>query len=150
MPRKKKGLQPDTINTVFQKWVKIYIDLLELNNWEIFFDNSIIEGSERAMFMGSPQGNIANYGVNVNTPDLETKKDVERVALHEVLHQKFSRFAHLARNRFVTRQQLEDEEHALIQFFVYLIEKHIKSKLGVKYVKKNKSNRTRAKKNRSN
>lgn len=111
----------------FKECCKKWIDLFELNNWEVHFDHK-----EDKEARGSIARNLAGYIATIflakewdNTICSITKETLDQVALHEVIHLLLGRIYGVAGARFVSSEELSEAEEETIRKIEHVISKLI-------------------------
>lgn len=89
---------------------------LNLKNWIYKFTHSDSEDSdELASVKALSKTRVAEFNLSVTWSVCPTKKHIDEVALHEVLHVLMAPLMDLAENRYATKDALDDAEHDVIR-----------------------------------
>lgn len=108
---------------IFRKEAKKYIDIFELNNWEVAFAITKKEG-----VMGSCEHSLQGYTATLflcNKWEDEIKpctpETIKETAKHEVIHLLLGRFSECGEARFVNRDELNEAEEELVRRLEFII-----------------------------
>lgn len=90
--------------------------LLGITDWVIYFDHD--NNTERyAGCAWSIPGGVATLSLSKTWDDVrpKNKKEIERCALHEMLHLLFARWIHEAESRYTALEVMEGMEHSVLR-----------------------------------
>ena len=131
-PTSKKDFQ------LFQDEFKYWLNVWGLMDWEIWFDHKELEGC-RAQIYVNETGRIATAELNSEWDNPFDEAELARVAFHEARELFYGVLSQAARNRFVTRDQIEEAVHGCIRIDENTIwEDYWRNKMGCKGKKKPK------------
>jgi len=102
---------------VFKKECKKWIDIFELNNWEIMFIHSK-RADNRAWINPSTDPRLVKIALGAEwinlEPDTISVNDIKRVAFHEICELLLEPLGYLAECRFITETEIEPARHDII------------------------------------
>ncbi len=98
----------------FKKYVKKWVDVFELNDWKVYF-----EQVEMDDFIGYCTADVCNRMVTI-TLGLDwnseiTKKSLDEVAFHEVVELLLAPYHNIAQERSFSPSSLEKVSHQIIR-----------------------------------
>lgn len=110
----------------FQEYCNEYIATLGLNEWSVHYDHSSLDDDYARTYFKVSSG-VSTIILNTYWDDLrpKTNSELERLALHEVLHLLTAPLMGAAERRFTTTHEIDAAEHLLIR----RLEKLVKIKL---------------------
>lgn len=103
---------------LFQQKCKEWINILGLKDWEIHIEHASLPFETAESYCAfDVDGHNATIVLNVEFKNSTTisDRDINRCAFHEMCHLLFAKFSILACNRFIMKNQLDEEEHAIIR-----------------------------------
>jgi len=100
---------------LFKTWCRYYIEKFQLNNWQIDFYLTDIEGVQAQVFRDYLACTArVNFNATITkSPDETWEQLIKDTAKHEMIHVKLGNLAQLAASRFVTPDELEKAEEEL-------------------------------------
>jgi hypothetical protein len=101
---------------LFKQSCDKYIKKLGLVNWSVHYQHEIREGSY-AVTASDCDGRVATITLSTYWDDLRIKTDheIDKLALHEVLHIMMAPILREAEQRYTTQYVLLDQEHDIIR-----------------------------------
>ena len=104
--------QYELFKTECRKW----IDKFQLNDYDVFFQWGYIEDADARTTIQGECGNATiAFSEDVNFIDRKATEYIKELAKHEVIHCLLGRYDYLARNRYVSKQELDDEAEHLVR-----------------------------------
>jgi len=100
----------------FKAAAKTWQTKLGLMDWALYFDHKLLE-DEYARCYWANSDKTATIVLSTHWDKLrpKTNQEIERAALHEVLHLMFAQYCAQAEARYTTRDALESAEHSIIR-----------------------------------
>jgi hypothetical protein len=100
---------------LFKKECLLLMDKYQLNDYNVFFELKELENSD-ARTSSQICGNVT-YALNneIQPFQYDTNYFIKKLAKHEVIHCLIARFSILATSRFVSEEELNDEEEHLVR-----------------------------------
>lgn len=100
----------------FVKCVNRHMVALNLQNWIYKFTHlDSEEDEELASVKALAKTRVAEFNLSVTWCVQPTKRHIDEVAFHEVLHVLMAPLMDLAENRYATKDALDDAEHDVIR-----------------------------------
>jgi len=101
---------------IFKKECKKWIDILKLDNWEVYYDWQDKEGTFASIYTDL-SGYVATIFLTRDWEDLfdHIEEQIKRTAKHEVIHLLLSRLSDNARSRFIAEADLGESEEELVR-----------------------------------
>lgn len=104
---------------LFKEYADELIELLGLTDWEITYGHGGTNKESMAECHYSVGARCATIRLTDKWEDdyvkYLTKDDIRKAAYHEVFHALFARLQYLAEERYIIRNQVDEEVHSLIQ-----------------------------------
>jgi len=112
---------------LFKKECKKLIDLLELNNWEVYFTHTDLVDEFAGIDFNSNDMVATlylstNWGTGIN--NTVTNAAIKSSALHEVIHLLLASLVGLALDRFSTRQEIDRETETMVNKLITILNKN--------------------------
>jgi len=99
---------------IFKKECKKWIDILKLDNWEVYYGWQDKEGTFASIYTDL-SGYVATIYLSRDWGDDYNNAQLKRTAKHEVIHLLLSRLSENARSRFITETDLAESEEELVR-----------------------------------
>lgn len=101
---------------LFQRSCEKYLSTLGMAEWSVFYDHTDC-GDTYAQTHWKLSGGVATIVLNTQWDELRPKSDVEieRLALHEVLHILLAPLIAEAEDRWANQDAIEIAEHAIVR-----------------------------------
>lgn len=93
-----------------------YVDILGVKDWSIHYAHELVEGVY-ANTVTDVDGHVATIRFSKYWDDMRVKtpKEIDRLALHEILHIVFAPFLHEASARYTYPDIIRQYEHNIIR-----------------------------------
>jgi len=105
---------------LFKKEVKKWVDIFELNDWQVYFKHKASKGVF-GVLRTTLKGKVATFFFTQNWDDYAcplTKKNIKKTARHEATHLLLARFSCLASERYISGNELEEAEEEVVNKLV--------------------------------
>ena len=101
---------------LFKRECLKWIDRFQLNDYDVYFQWGEIEGSDSRSSIKGWCGNITfTLGKDIEFMDRGHNEYIEEIAKHEVIHCLLGRYSGLARDRYISDGELDNEEEHLVR-----------------------------------
>ncbi len=98
---------------IFQKWFLHYREKFGLQSYNIYFSHKKLARS-LAEISSDPHARTSTVTLSIDWKDISpTENELRKTALHECLHLLLAKFDTLARKRYVSDDELYEEDEAL-------------------------------------
>lgn len=113
---------------IFIAECKKWIEILGLKGWKIYYTHETYENTLAWCSVGSLKDRCAKLGLSKNWGNFDkeiNEDDIRKVAFHEVFELKLTRLRKLAKDRFITEYEIDEELHDIIRtienvFYVFV------------------------------
>ena len=108
----------------FEKECRRWIDIFELNNWEVEIIHKKLEDGSYAKTITNLNGYVATTFLTKEWDDEDlpcTKEEIAKTALHEVLHLLIARTRALSNSRYVSKDEIIGAEEELVNKLIHFI-----------------------------
>ena len=101
---------------LFKDECRKWIEKFHLNDYDVYFKWEDIDEADACSEIQGGDGNITiTLNKNINFIDRDPTEDIKETAKHEIIHCLIGRYVRLAKNRYVSGQELDYEEEHLVR-----------------------------------
>ena len=95
-----------------RKW----IDKFQLNDYDVYFKWEDIDDADARSEIQGSYGNVTiTFSEDIDFVDRKPDEYIKEIAKHEIIHCLIGRYTGLAENRYVSKQELDNEEEHLVR-----------------------------------
>lgn len=92
------------------------MDEFHLNDWDIYFEWGDTDDADARSYLKGYCGNITiAFSNDVYFVDRNPTEYIKELAKHEIIHCLLGKYSYLARRRYISEQELDNEEEHLVR-----------------------------------
>ena len=101
---------------LFKSECRKWIDKFQLNDYDVYFKWEDIDDADARSYIQGSHGNVTiTFGEDIDFVDRDPTDYIKQIAKHEVIHSLLGRYTRLAEDRYVSEQELDNEEEHLVR-----------------------------------